>query len=340
MRQKNIIVCDSDPNYAGLFSGYIMDHVDGASISIFCNPESFLKDAAQYDVGIMAKEYLELLNYKDHGGVYASYYLSEEDGDMRFAPIEPLYKYQPMEKMISRISELNDVSQLKGELKKNHREGLPRLVGVYSPIAHELQLPFALALGQLYGEGSRVLFLDLEEISILAQLLEIGNEGRNISDLLYLAKQNSANLRISDFTYEFNGMDLILPFSNPEEINELDISAWDTLLNLISGASYDVVVALFGRSLKNFSEVLDSLDELVLIGREGDYFDKSFFVFDQYIKASGISPKILSIQLPLTASALRDGSYCIEELLAGNLGVFVRRLMNKDGMETVRAAYG
>jgi hypothetical protein len=240
-----------------------------------------------------------------------------------------IYKFQAVDKILDEITELREVTKSSISIKNSNEKS--KLIGVYSPVNHELQLPFSMALGQAYRTGGKVLFVDLEEISIMPNLIGRNCE-RNLMDLLYLLNTNTEDMEnsLSEYVRSFMGFDYIEPFWNPNEISEIDEDTWDRFFEMLVKTDYDVVVVLFGRAINGFSRYIERLNRLFVLGRPGDYFKKGQENFLDYLDRIQANISVENVILPMSAGNLSDGTYQLEELLQGNLGVFVRKLMNSN----------
>ena len=321
MKSLNIALCDSDEDYILKFASYLMDQME-ASIHVFTSPESFFSDEGSYDIAIMSMDYKEVSEFRPKGSVAHKYFLSENQEDISENNI---YKYQAINLILEGISELKTRKTAGVSTKKSNSTS--KRIGVYSPISHELQLPFSMALGQGYKTDGKVLFLDLEEISIMPDLVGKSCE-KNLIDLLYEIDTDTANLELSDYIKSFMGFDYIEPFINPNEISEIDADCWKKLFTVLEQAGYDVILVLFGRTINGFTEFIEKLDRLFVLTKSGDYFRKSMDAFMSYVSRSRLNVNAQSVVLPLSAANLSDNAYQIEELLQGNLGMFVKKLIN------------
>ena len=165
MKSLEVALCDSNEDYILKFVSYLMDQMPG-SIHVFTSTESFFADDGCYDVTIMSQDFKEVSEFRPKGTVGHKYFLSENQDDISE---DNIYKYQAVDYILDSISEFKFRKNLSvSESKSNTKT---KTIGVYSPISHELQLPFSMALGQSYRNTGKVLFLDLEEISILPELV-------------------------------------------------------------------------------------------------------------------------------------------------------------------------
>ena len=318
MKNLEVALCDFDSDYIFMFSNYVLS-MPKVSVHIFTTPEGFFSDETDYDVTIMTEDFDEIAGFRPKGKLGHKYFLSEESDILKENHI---YKYQSIDKIVDEIRELREIGIAKASMKKSKLNS--KLVGVYSPTSHELQLPFAMALGQAYRTKGRVLFIDLEEISVMPSL--IASDGKqNLMDLLYEIN-TSEEIDITGYLQTFMGFDYIEPFFNPNEIGEIDVDTWTRFFNTLSNSNYDVVVVLFGRAINGFTEYIKQLDKLYILGRSGDYFRKGQEMFLEYLSRIEADIELENVILPMSAGNLTDGTYQIEELLQGNLGVFVKKL--------------
>lgn len=317
MKNKEIALCDQDASYITMFASYLLEKVN-VGIHIFTTPESFFSDTRDFDIALMTDEFMEVSSFKQSGSIAKKYYLDEN----RKKEAGHIYKYQSMEEILNQVQEFKELKKA-GKVVTRESES-SNLIGVYSPISHELQLPFSMALGQSLEDYGKVLFLDLEELSIMPSLIGYESE-RNLSDLLYEMCSNKEKVDISDYVRHFMGFDYVSPFLRPDEIGQIDEESWKIFFNKLRNMDYDHIVVLFGRAICGFSEILGMVDQLYVLGKPGDYFKKGHEAFIKYVENLDKDVSIKNVLLPMSATNLTEGTYCIEELLQGKLGLFVKR---------------
>ncbi|MCF0131954.1 MAG: hypothetical protein HUJ71_09480 [Pseudobutyrivibrio sp.] len=329
--KKDIALCDLDMDYITRFASYLMGKRNSSKVElhIFTTPESFFSDEGDYDVGLMTSDFMEVMDFKTQGNIRKRYLLSEDNYNKE-SELDWVYKYQSMEAIIQAIPEIQE------ELNQNVQteeigKRKPYLMGVFSPMSHELQLPFAMALCDSIKNQGRILFLDLEEISILSSLLNTESDS-NLMDLIYELSTNKTlgEDAIKRHINQFMGMDYISPFINPDDLVQIGEAELLKLYEAINQMGYETVVLLLGRAVPGFTELLSHMDQLIMLSKPGDYYNKGSKVFLDYINRSGINANVTEVKLSMSAGNLKDGTYCIEELLTGNLGLFVRKLL-EDG---------
>jgi len=322
MRKKmELALCDSCEDYIVKFASYLMDSMD-VSIHIFTSQETFFADTNSFDLGILSEDFKEVADFKSEGEVKRKYFLSEDPEE---SSENSIYKYQSIDHILDEIEELKSQVKNLASIKKSNVKS--NMIGVYSPVNHEMQLPFSMALSLGFKDLGKVLFLDLEEISVMPNLIGRTCE-RNLLDLLFDVNTNPGKFNINDYVGHFMGFDYINPFSNPSDICEIDSDSWKIFFDQIQRADYQNIVVLFGSAINGFLSFIERLDMLYVLGKSGNYFDKSQKLFYDYIERVDATVECQNVILPMSAANLTDGGYQIEELLQGNLGVFIKKLIS------------
>lgn len=337
LKTKEIVLCDTDAYYATNFASYLMERISDLSIHIYTTTESYFSDTREYDVGLLTAPFVEMDSFRKRAGVKKKFLLCDgsEDEDLKY--LECIDKYSSMDEIMSKVIKASDDKSHLIEMNLNECSSI---VGVYSPISHELQLPFSMALCRSYSSSGRVLFVDLEEISIMNSLTGQTCD-KNMLDLLYMLSSDSTDeVDLNGYINEFMGFEYIPSFVGPDEINEISKLAWQKFFNSIIRMGYEKIVVLFGRAIDGFGEIVQSLEQLIILSKSGDFYKKSTQAFINYLETMDIDSNKTVVDLPMSAGNLIDGGYCIEELLMGNLGAFAGRLISDGYSAKNEVAYG
>lgn len=325
MTENKIVVCDGDKAYVEAFTTYLMEQIPEITVYSYTSEDAFINCGDVFEVGILSGDFLGVLEFSGVDMVKEKLYLCDENIAPEYEHLPMVYKYQSMEiveEMLRRM--LRREIKILWDKQFNQRT---KVIGVYSPISHELSMPFALTLSEIYREQGRVLFLDIEELSIMEAMT--GQKcDKSLMDLLYMIVQQE-KYSISDYIRSFMGVDYIQPFSNPEELNDISEEMWNHLMHNLLSLGYDTVVILFGRTIPGFRNMLSLCEDVVVLGKPGDYYRKSQIHFMEYIKTVCDNVPMRQVSLPMSAGNLVDGTYAMEELVQGNLGMFVRKAMRE-----------
>ena len=325
MTENKVAVCDGDKAYVEAFTSYLMEHIPEITIYSFTSEEAFIHCGESFEVGILSGDFLGVLEFSGADMVKEKLYLCDENILPEYEHLPMVYKYQSMEiveEMLRRMFQRQSKNwwDKRSDIKT-------KVVGIYSPISHELSMPFALSLSEIYRERGRVLFLDIEENSIMGDMTGQRCD-KSLMDLLYMIVQQE-HYSSGDYISSFMGVDYINPFSNPEELNDISEEMWNQLMDSLLSIGYDTVVILFGRTIPGFRNMLSLCEDVVVLGKPGDYYRKSQANFMEYVKTVCDNVPMRQVSLPMTAGNLVDGTYAMEELVQGNLGMFVRKAMQE-----------
>lgn len=326
MKSLEIALCDLNSDYILKVAGQLMEKAQ-VVVHVFTTPEGFFSCENDFDVCVLTKEFEEISGFRPKGSSGHKYFICETESE----DLDCIYRYQSIDKILDAITELREVGQKSSTKKSNE---ISKFTGIYSPVCHELQLPFSMALGQSLRTKGKVLLLDLEEISIMGSLVGTTTE-RNVMDLLFEISTSQPSIDLSRYTRTFMGFDYIDPFLNPNEIGEIDEDTWLKLFELLAKSEYSQIVVLFGRAIDGFPKLLDFMNQLYVLGRPGDYFRKSQDLFLDYLERISSKVEVKCVSLPMSAGNLSDGTYQLEELLQGNLGMYVNKILRAQASNTL-----
>ena len=71
-----------------------------------------------------------------------------------------------------------------------------------------------------------------------------------------------------------SGISVILPFENPENIRQIGRQEWEQFIDFMEqNTDFEVLVVDFGVSMPELADCMSRCDELLLIGREGYFYE-------------------------------------------------------------------
>ena len=322
MGHFRVLVCDDDASYVRSLSRFMAWTKDEIRVSAYTDVEEFLNSDGIYDLGILGRKFLEAYD-RERPDIQLNrvLYLCEEKGEDE-GDVEHLYKFQSMDCFMDKIYAAirqNDVMHMLSGMKVDRGSS----IGVFSPIWHDLRLPFSMALTKTKNADGKALFVDLETISILPELL--GRQmDQDLLDLLYLMEtEDESSFALEEFVFYYDGIALLPPMRSPGRIGEITGEQWKKLFSTAEKNGYKLVI-LMDQMLQGFEEIVGGMEELVLLGRPEDYYRKSQAKCMTYLSGIDNPPKLQEVLLPMSASGLSDGTYEFGQLLEGNLGSFVR----------------
>ncbi len=321
MTMRKLLICDTDTAYVKALTTYLMQALQGFSITMYTDTEAFSNDEEDYRVSLLGDEFLKDIDAKKTAGDTSRFgrilhLCSASGGDDAGYPA--VFKFQQMGTFVKAILSYSD---MRGSAESEDPGRKQRWYGIHSPIRHELQLPFAIAYGRMRARQERVLFLDLETNSIMEDLIDC-EKSRSLLDALYLAEE-AAGADIAELADYYEGMFYLAPMRNFGEAVRVQPEQWERLFCSVRQADFDSVVVLFDDGVQCMSELFGCLEELILLCKPGDYYQKSKGKVLHYIESLPDRPVVQDVDLALSGGNLTDGTYRFEQLLEGNLGRFV-----------------
>ena len=238
-----------------------------------------------------------------------------------------VFRYQPMEGI------LHEMWVLTGG---KAREALPgtavlgglEVIGVYSPMRHEMQLPFSIVLSEILSEKRKVLYVNLMEYSGFYELFGL-TEGYDLGDI-FLRLRNG---RLSPETfrrsvYGTDRMGYIPPFANPEDLREISHTDCISFVDFLKKETdFETVVLDFGIGVANFAGILQRCSSVYCPVKNGYFYDCQLHDFMDYLNrqsAGQLAERLHVIPLPFSGKQIHGGGDIRQQLLWSEFGDYVR----------------
>lgn len=240
-----------------------------------------------------------------------------------------VYKYQSTDSIIREV--LAHYCEQPREVSMVLLGSKARIIGVYSPLGRCLKTSFAWTLGQQLGKNGKVLYVSMEEYSGFSKLL--GEEPQaDLSDVFYFYRQgNCGFVRLSSMIYTWGNLDYIPPVRYPEDLGQItgeDMAEFLSRMALESG--YEIIVVDMGNSGRQAVSMLNLCDVVYMPVKDDCVSAAKIEEFLEYLEVSGkgeLQDKIQRLKLPYHSGFGRRDTY-LEQLLWGELGDYVRKLLN------------
>lgn len=330
MRKQRFLLCDTDEAYVQALSAFLITTMKDIQLTTFSSTRAMITDNEEYDVTLLSADFAETI--KEHmdkkavarlGNIYilcTSTQYPGEDAALS-GNVQTVYKYQSMRGFVDTLC------RIRNENAHVISKEVCRWTGICSPVHHELALPFALAYSmqlQSAGQDKSILFIDLEDNSIFSELCGFV-PARNVTDYLYLLEDdNSDTNELLDCICTVGGVSALAPARYFQELSYIDENKWSNFCLSVSKLGYESIVVLFDTSMRGMDELCSHLDHLLVLGRDGDFFRKYDRQFQSFLNDRFEGLKTLLTRLPLSGINLADGTYQLEQLLAGNLSSYAR----------------
>ena len=194
MSSRNLVICDPDTEYAARLAAFLNGKRELAfQVKTCSSPDQIQEAAAQMPVDILliSEECREM--YDLQGEVEKAdktvLLTSEREGRR---DMDAIFKYQSGEQICMCLVQLL-AREEKADLLRIRKRGNGRIIGFYSPVRRLGQTRMALQKGRELSRMENVLYLNMETYAG-AGLYFPEERQRNMSELLYYAKQGSKKL--------------------------------------------------------------------------------------------------------------------------------------------------
>ena len=318
MREFSILICDLDSAYVHALRQFLCGFQKQVSVSVFTKTEAFSDSKSHYQLGLLGKDFLQI--YENHHTdivIDEVYYLSSKACE-EYGSYDVFYKFQNMSKLREIIN------------RKKHEDNMgcnlsdkPKIFGIYSPIYHDLRVPFALTLSHLLSQKKETLFLDTEQFSVLPDLIPNIEFNMDFMDVIYLLKSEKDAFDLTQYISYFEDIALLPVAKNPVDFAFMEEETWEALYKKIVELGFQLVV-LFDRVDCKMELLLPYMDELILLGRPEDYYEYCQDSCLSYFENIEEKPRLHSVHLGMSATGLKNGCFGMAKLMEGNLAKVVR----------------
>lgn len=346
MKQILVAVCDDDEEYLNRFAAYFRNHdIEDIVIHTFTKLEAFMQ-------GLLTNKFQLIL--LGHGfeaakeGLFpyeiSILYLEEEvkpevDTENLVAEQQTygkqekksILKYQSAEAILHEMYFMCDQNEAGVSQRDNALQGKLEVIGIYSPVQHEMQVPFSMTLASFLAERKKVLYLNLMECTGMLEIFRLEGE-QNLGDLLAKLHQNRLTEEgLRQVIYQSGELYYVPPAGNPENIYQLGVEEYRHLLGFLeSNTDFEAVVIDFGSMITGFSKLLNCCHEVYCLMKAGPFYECQKTQFLKYLEAADqeiLLDKIQTVYLPYSASQVVPTGGLLEQFKWSELGDLVRQYL-------------
>lgn len=258
--------------------------------------------------------------------------LAEGSQQEKYDDYPHVYKYQPADRLMREImQELQDkASVAEGERAWRRRKNI---FAVISPAGCRNQIYFSVALGRLLSRRYRVLYINLQGLSGLGQLLEEGKE-ENLSDLIYCYRRSKEAIlqKLRAMTGSIVNMDYLPPVHSPDDLYAVSGEEMaDLLREIMEKSSYEILVLDLEATLPYMPHMMDLADRIFRVSEEDSISKAKNIQFEGLLQQSGsyaLQEKILAVDLPQIRMR-REGKNGFEEAMRNGIGMTAEKVIGK-----------
>ncbi|MDO4634281.1 MAG: hypothetical protein Q4B01_10525 [Eubacteriales bacterium] len=338
MRKQNLAICDLEVRYAYNLMEYMAQRQRiPFELLVFAEVESLLVFAKDHAIDLLLiseRMMCEEIRQLKSGKILI---LSEGGALEEYQDYPMIYKYQPSDRLVSEVMTYcaKETSQPIGAALNRNAQ----ILGVYSPVRRCGKTCFALTLGQILARNRSVIYLNMEAYAGFERLT--GQEfASDLSDVMYFIRQKQGNLlyKLHSATLHLGRMDYLPPAFSAADLKEVKIQEWNTLLtDLTRIGGYDTVILDVGDTIEDVYALLENCTR-IYSPMTGDLVARG--KIEQYEKLlremeyEELLERTQYLRLPFAEPA-SGGTYFLEQLVQGEMGNYVRKLLTESGKNKV-----
>lgn len=308
MFKTRVLICDKDESYLNALVRYLIASESSFDITCFSEEEAFLRDEGEYDVKLMTENFIEL----EANGVGKKGELIQLTTACS-NPIEGVahfYKFQNMNVLIERLLECDHINN-----RRHTTEMKTRLVGIFSPVHHNLIVPFSMVYSKICRQEGKVLYINLgSEMSMSKD-----EKSLNLTDYLYaITEPDRKPVNIEKYTVPFQGISCLMPSMDPEELWDVSNEEWENFMKEVKSSQFETVILMIPEFVKHFVTIASFFDDLMLVGGDDPYSSAGIRKFHEYLIKKRIGAKIQDVILDERLNQ-RFSRFDVERALSGDL---------------------
>lgn len=331
MRKKQIVICDSNADYARRFQEYIEEQrLLPCRLAVYTDRAKFLEYIKVQRPGacILSEDLVKKPSFREE---------VEKNTDQVFILYEEkenvtengLYRYQSADTLAAQICAS---ANLKQHQKTNGECGeKTKLIGIYTPIGRCLQTSFALVLGQMLASKYQVLYLNFEAYSGFTQMMQ-KNFNADMADLLYFLKNLSHDFsqQFTSMKQSINGLDYIPPAFSYMDISNVLPGEWEHFLSALGEyGEYDYIILDLTNYIQGLYQILRLCSHVYTITRNDGVALAKIAHYENVLKElayEDILEKTKKCSFPI----YRQLPVVTEDLLYSELADYARKILRED----------
>lgn len=268
MQSRNLIICDSEEEYAEALAQYIMKREELTFQVQICSDISHvlsMQESRKIDYVLISSACLAEERRKIKAGKV--FVLTGKRKDKILENELPVCKYQPGDEIVAEIIRSCSDGELEEEaLLKTIKKKQSRIIGIYSPVHRVGKTTYALELGRKLAQDSNVLYLNLEAYGGVGGHFPEG--GQTLSDVLYYARQEKGNLGLilTTIVKHKDRLDYVNPIQVSEEIKTVSSKEWlEMITKIMEQSIYEILILDMDEAIRDVYAILHICNEIHLI---------------------------------------------------------------------------
>ncbi len=333
MKKQKFAILDMEETYAYNLMEYLSERQSMPfETLVFASVESLCAYTSQTPLDLLLVSSKMMCGEISGRNIRRIIVLSDGESAGEYDPYPTVYKYQSSENLAAEV--MNCYARQEAIQPALLTKKAVDIRAVYSPVGRCGKTCFALTLGQILAAEHPVLYINLEDYAGFGTLLE-QEAACDLSDVLYFLRQDRGNivLKLSGALQKLGGMDYIAPALFSQDLREVTGMQWSKFLNDLSCASsYETILLDIGQGTGDVFSLLGQCGRIympVCTDVMSDAKVRQYECFARRQEYTEILDKTRKLVLPYCAPVMR-GEYGLEQLTAGEMGNFVRELLEKE----------
>ncbi|MGN0140938.1 MAG: hypothetical protein ACI4AD_01825 [Roseburia sp.] len=342
MSKIKVAVCDADEGYRRRFVTYLMEHRrEELEVYAFSLPALLLQEleTTVFGVVLLGEGFEEAIPKVQERKI--PLLVLAEEVPMRVAETSDfgqaeqtltsrVFKYQPMDHIMHEMQVLTGGSALKPKSECAMLPGM-EVIGVYSPVKHEMQMAFSAIFAAIMAEKRKVLYINLMEHSGFLELFGLTGE-YDLGDIVIRIRKNRLLPEIFlRSVYEMGEVSYIPPFRNPEDLLEFKWEDYQALLKFLEEKTpFEMVIIDFGQGLDCFPQMLSTCSSVYCPVKTGYFYECRKEQFLNYVRTAtgeALEEKLHFAELPFSTKAIHGGTKVFEQLMWSEFGDYIREYL-------------
>lgn len=199
-------------------------------------------------------------------------------------------KYQPAGKILEELGEVLRSKSGEPEIWVPDRKGAKgNLICVYAPAGENGMSLYALQIAELKSVRKRVLFIDLDRFSLIAESAGSGADS-SVSELIFYYKTNRGKLGecLREKRRRINNLDFLSSPEDMEDIGELPEEEWPAFLGaLAENGRYEIVVVFTGETFRKPEYLFDAAGRIYLLQTADPMSARKMEMFTDFLSRKG-----------------------------------------------------
>ena len=287
MTERNLVICDEEFRYANCLAKNIETREELAVKVYVCTGIGHvLALAKERKIHILIID--DAYSYEERKSILANHIFVLGKHQVKDIGDEEVMirKYQCADSIIQEIFETY-MEKTKENMIRTMRNGVPKILAVYSPIHRTGKTTFAIALGQEYAKQKKTLYINQEEY---AGFEDSFDDGLNLGDLLYYIKQGQGDLgiRLQSAIKKNKELDMINPIPISVDLKEISEQEWRMLLEqIVENSAYEYIILDMSESVHGIFQLLELCDRIYMPILEDEISQRKIRRYKENIKRLG-----------------------------------------------------